>query len=358
MQKNGIWIYIEDINNNIKPRFAYNTKVANGTVIPTSVPYGYIKENKKIRVDDNVKGIIIILGYTEGENGEWLIDEEEASLVRRIFKEAVSGKSYYKIAKDLEADKVMTSSYRKYFKYGDLNNIKHKGIKPNPDYYFKWDCSTIGYILKNRQYTGCIINKCEGIEYVLENHHPAIISVDEFNKAQVEKKRNFSTTNNELKNFVKCKKCWCAMIKSSYGIHKDVYQCTNCKTWIDSQVVENLIKKEVETNLKNRKPMLVGNKLAKEKQKIKDKIMNLENDISELIINDAHDDEIVKKSNEITALKESLKNLNNCKNIYDINGNKLNEDEMKSFKKVAMSLYEKAYFSKNKDIVNVELVER
>lgn len=125
------------------------------------------------------------------------------------------------------------------------------------------------YILKNRQYTGCIINKCEGKEYMLENHHPAIIFVDEFNKGQVEKKSNFSTTNNELKNFVKCKKCGCAMIKSSYGIHKDVYQCTNCKTWIDSQVVEDLIKKEVETNLKERKPSLVGNKLAKEKQKIK-----------------------------------------------------------------------------------------
>ena len=39
----------------------------------------------------------------------------------------------------------------------------------------------------------------------------------------------------------------------------------------------------METNLKNRKPMLIGNKLAKEKQKIKYKIINIENDISELI---------------------------------------------------------------------------
>ncbi len=112
----------------------------------------------------------------------------------------------------------------------------------------------------------------------------------------------------------------------------------------------------METNLKNRKPMLIGNKLAKEKQKIKYKIINIENDISELIT-DAPDDEIVKKSNEITALKESLKDLNNCKNIYDINGNKLNEDDMKNFKKVAVLLYEKAYFSKEKENVNIELVE-
>ena len=84
--------------------------------------------------------------------------------------------------------------------------------------------------------------------------------------------------------------------------------------------------------------------------------MNIENDIIELIIGDASDDEIVKKTNEITALKESLKNLNNCKNIYDIDGNKLNEDDMKNFKKVAMALYKKAYFNKEKDIVNVELV--
>ncbi len=65
---------------------------------------------------------------------------------------------------------------------------------------------------------------------MLESHHPAIISVDEFNMAQVEKKSNFSTTNNELKNLVKYKKCGCAMIKSSYGIHKDVYHCIDCKT--------------------------------------------------------------------------------------------------------------------------------
>ncbi len=63
------------------------------------------------------KGLIIC--YTEGENGELVIDEEEDSLVRRIFKESISGKSNYKIAKDLETGKIMTSSYRKYFKYGD-----------------------------------------------------------------------------------------------------------------------------------------------------------------------------------------------------------------------------------------------
>lgn len=62
----------------------------------------------------------------------------------------------------------MTSSYRKYFKYVDLNNIKHRGLKPNPEYYYKWNISTIGYILRNRQYTGCIINKCEGKEYILK----------------------------------------------------------------------------------------------------------------------------------------------------------------------------------------------
>lgn len=115
----------------------------------------------------NLKYVNLILGYTDDGNGNWLIDEEEASIIKRIFEESIKGKSNYKIAKELEADKIMTSSYRKYFKYGDLNNIKHRGLKPNPEYYYKWNISTIGYILKNRQYTGCIINKCEGEEYIL-----------------------------------------------------------------------------------------------------------------------------------------------------------------------------------------------
>ena len=44
------------------------------------------------------------LGYTKDENGKLIIDEEEAKIVRRIYREYLEGASMKNIAKGLEAD--------------------------------------------------------------------------------------------------------------------------------------------------------------------------------------------------------------------------------------------------------------
>jgi|GEM_PF-7067264 hypothetical protein len=44
--------------------------------------------------------------------------------------------------------------------------------------------------------------------------------------------------------------------------------------------------------------------------------------------------------------------------IYDVNGNKLSDEDLKNFKKGAMTLYKKAYFSKENGKVNIEIVRR
>lgn len=114
------------------------------------------------------------------------------------------------------------------------------------------------------------------------------------------------------------------MIKTSYGIHKDAYQCCTCKMWIESAYVENLIKNSVENDLKEKEPVLIGNKHAKEKQKLKDKIQNIENEITNLIILDESDEEISNKSNEIKLIQEKITKLSTNKSlIYDVNGNQL-----------------------------------
>ncbi|HCS25797.1 MAG TPA: hypothetical protein DIU44_07775 [Acholeplasmatales bacterium] len=74
--------------------------------------------------------------------------------------------------------------------------------------------------------------------------------------------------------------------------------------WIEAVDVENLIKNSVENDLKEKEPVLIGNKLAKEKQKLKDKIQNIENEITNLIILDAPEEEISNKSNEIKLIQE------------------------------------------------------
>lgn len=129
--------------------------------------------------------------------------------------------------------------------------------------------------------------------------------------------------------------------------------------WIEAVDVENLIKNSVENDLKEKEPVLIGNKLAKEKQKLKDKIQNIENERTNLIILDAPEEEISNKSNEIKLIQEKITKLSTNKSlIYDVNGNQLSNDDMNNFKKVAMAMYKKAYFIKVDGKINMEVIKR
>ena len=48
------------------------------------------------------------LGYDKNKDGELIINEKEAELVRRVFAEYLDGKSYAAIAKGLMKDKIKT----------------------------------------------------------------------------------------------------------------------------------------------------------------------------------------------------------------------------------------------------------
>lgn len=129
--------------------------------------------------------------------------------------------------------------------------------------------------------------------------------------------------------------------------------------WIEAADVENLIKNSVENDLKEKEPVLIGNKLAKEKQKLKDKIQNIENEMTNLIILDAPKEEISNKSNEIKLIQEKITKLSINKSlIYDVNGNQLSNDDMNNFKNVAMAMYKKAYFIKVDGKINMEVIKR
>lgn len=52
------------------------------------------------------------LGYTKGSDGNLIVDEEEADVVRRIFREYLEGASYRDIAQGLERDKIKTGGKR------------------------------------------------------------------------------------------------------------------------------------------------------------------------------------------------------------------------------------------------------
>lgn len=94
----------------------------------TKPPYGY-------KVDPNDKK-------------QWLIDEEAATVVKRIFDLCVAGNGPMQIAKILKADKVLTA--KAYY-------AKQKG-KTLPENPYNWEDSTIVGILERMDYCGHTVN--------------------------------------------------------------------------------------------------------------------------------------------------------------------------------------------------------
>ena len=145
----------ESISGNM--RWSYQKRMQSGTFLPSSVPYGYIVHNRQIEVD-----------------------EQEAQIVRKIFREYLAGQNMATIADSL-----------------NLAGIpKRKGNSA-----IKWHKTSIRYILTNERYIGdslwqktymtdafppiMVRNHGEKEMYYAESTHPAIISKEEFDSVQV-----------------------------------------------------------------------------------------------------------------------------------------------------------------------------
>jgi site-specific DNA recombinase len=123
------------------------------------------------------------LGYDKDKEGELIINEAEAELVRRIYEEYLEGKSYQKIANGLMKDKIKTVT----------GNVKW------------WD-SSITIILTNEKYYGALLqqktvtvdflshkrvrNHGQEQKYLIEDNHEPIVSREVFEAVQKEKERS------------------------------------------------------------------------------------------------------------------------------------------------------------------------
>lgn len=71
------------------------------------------------------------LGYTEDEDGNIIIDEKQAKVVKRIYREVLEGKGTPTIAKGLMKDGIRTARNKKIWTsdsvYKILRNEKYKG---------------------------------------------------------------------------------------------------------------------------------------------------------------------------------------------------------------------------------------
>lgn len=114
-----------------KIRAVWQSKAEHGERIASIVPYGYKKS------EDNPK--------------QWVIDEPAAQTVRKIFALCLAGKGPMQIARQLEEEKILSPAA--YFE-----SISRKHAQKVPKNPCGWEQATVGYILENRQYTGCAVN--------------------------------------------------------------------------------------------------------------------------------------------------------------------------------------------------------
>ena len=154
-----------------------------------------------------------VLGYDRGEDGNLVINQEQAKLVRRIYGMFLQGQSAYAIARILNNENISTPTGRG-----------------------KWYMSTVKSILTNEKYKGDAllqktytedfltkkkkINKGEVQQYYVKNNHEAIIEPEVFDMVQ------------KLMGQTKLGK----NRQSSVSIFSSKIRCGECGGWYGSKV--------------------------------------------------------------------------------------------------------------------------
>lgn len=265
------------------------------------------------------------LGYRKGADGKPEIDEEQAVIIRRIFKEYLVGKSLLDIAKGLTTDGIPTAR-------GKTN----------------WSSARVQSILTNEKYKGdallqktyivdCISKKSKKNNgelpmYYVENNHPAIIDRRMFDKVQEE----ISRRNSKRKVKQKGTKTELGKYSSKYALSELLF-CGNCGTPYRRVTWTNRGKKKVVWRCISR--LDFGTKYCKDSPSLEESA--LQNAIAEAITQKAKSEgadvsrlqmhmqiyydrqdasSIIAKKNRLNELKQSIEGLTNIDNEAAQNG--------------------------------------
>lgn len=211
--------YVADTSRKIKTVF--KSRMEKGLRCSGSVAYGYLasKENK----------------------GDWIIDEEAAAVVRRIYQMTIAGETVTGICKTLRAEQIPIPSEH----WKRIGEPVRSAKYTDP---YAWSITTVNYILKRREYMGHkILGKtvCENYktkstrktaleeQHVFEGAIPAIIDEETWNTVQrlQETKRRpqkHSNVTNHLTGLLYCADC------GSKLTHRHTL---SQKKWIDDSFV-------------------------------------------------------------------------------------------------------------------------
>ena len=199
--------YAKDTSNKI--RAVFKSRMQDGKRCSGSIPYGY----KRV----------------PGDKQTLHVDEEAASVVRRIFDMAASGASLAQIGQTLSDEKVLIPSA--------YEEQHHPEAARNHSYHdpYRWNTTTLTYILDRQEYLGHTV-LCKSIRenfklkkrraatpeerIIFKNTHEAIIDQETWDKAQRLRKRNpkklpNGTYSHRLAGMVFCADCGSRMSFSS-----------------------------------------------------------------------------------------------------------------------------------------------
>lgn len=168
--------------------------------VKLGIQYRY--QQGKVQVNHNR-----FLGYDKDENGNLVINPEQAEVVKRIYREYLEGYSMDKIAKGLEADGILTGAGKTKWWTSTINKILH-----NEKY--------IGDALLQKTYTTDFLNKTRVKnnsivpQYYAEGNHEAIIPKDIFLRVQEElvRRRVVKTSANGKKRSYSCNHCFAQIV--------------------------------------------------------------------------------------------------------------------------------------------------
>ena len=190
------------------------------------------------------------LGYDRGENGEPVINEEEAEVVRLIYRLFLAGKTQAMICKQLQEMQIPTPSgktvWSKTTVTSILQNEKYKGDA------LLQKCFTVDFLSKRTK-----ANAGEVPQYYVENSHPAIIVPEEWEQVQAEfvRRKTMGGTysgKDALSARLVCEDCGgffgSKVWHSKDKYRKTIWQCNNkwkkdvrCRTPIlDSETVRGM----------------------------------------------------------------------------------------------------------------------
>lgn len=188
--------YARDTSKKVKS--VMKAKGESGKPLTTILPYGYMKN------PDN--------------SNEWIIDEEAAEVVRKIYNLCLEGYGTSQIAKILEREKIPTP--RAHWVTSGLYNYEM------PEKPYKWVPDTIATMLPKKEYLGHTVNfkthkksykskkkidNPESEHLIFENTHEAIIDLDTWEKVQELRKNKRRPTRlgktNMFSGIVYCADC-------------------------------------------------------------------------------------------------------------------------------------------------------